>query len=613
MEKSVVIRLLAGFVLFAAALIIKPASPVLEVVLYAIPYLLVGWDILYFAGRNILKGRVFDEYFLMSIATVGAFAVGKYSEAVAVMLFYQIGEYLQERAVEKSRRSIAALMDIRPDVAFVVKNGVLERVSPEQVKVGDIIAVSPGDKIPVDGVVVEGASAVDTSAITGEPLPRDVLAGSEVLSGCVNQTGFLKIQVKKEYRDSTVSKILELVENSVAKKASREKFITKFARVYTPAVVAFAAMLAFLPPVFTGDRLEIWIYRALVFLVIACPCALVISVPLAFFVGIGGASRLGILIKGGSGIDALSKTETVVFDKTGTLTSGEFTVFGIRPSSMPADKLLYYAAHAEYHSNHPISKSIRTAFGEIEDIGIISNIREIPGYGVSALVGGDLVLAGSMRLMTERGVAVDSRFKEHAGSAVHVAVNGEYAGLIEVSDTTKPDAAEAVKELKSIGVKNTVMLTGDNRQSAEKAAGEIGIDTVYSELLPSDKVEIIEKLLRQKSKGTLAYAGDGINDAPALARADVGIAMGGFGSDAAIEASDVVIMTDEPLKIPRTIRLARRTLGIAKQNIFIALAVKGAVLLLGALGIATMWQAVFADVGVTLIAILNSIRARSIA
>ncbi len=614
MEKRRIYRIAAGSALFIIALIMNPSGKIAAAATFSVSYLVVGCDVLLYAGRNIARGQVFDENFLMSIATLGAFAIGQYPEAVGVMLFYQVGEYLQERAVDSSRKSIAALMDIRPEVAYVEREGGIEKLSPEEVGVGEIIVVSPGDKIPLDGVVTEGSSSVDTSALTGEPVPRDVSAGAEVLSGCVNRTGLLKIRVNKEYGESTVSKILELVENSAARKAGREKFITKFARVYTPAVVALAALLAFLPPLVTGERLGTWVYRALVFLVISCPCALVISVPLAFFGGIGGASKLGILLKGGNCIEALAKTKTVVFDKTGTLTSGKFSVSEIRPANgVTEEQLLYYASHAEAFSTHPISESIRAAYGGPLDTGVVYDVGEKPGYGVSATVDKDAVLAGNLKLMAENGVETGGAPGYFGGSAVHVAVNGKYAGVIAVSDTIKPDAAEAVKELRSAGVAKTVMLTGDKRESAEKVAGPLGIDAVYSELLPADKVGITEKLLSEKHGGSvLVYAGDGINDAPVLARADVGIAMGGFGSDAAVEAADAVIMTDEPSKIPLAIRLSRRTLGIAKQNIALALAVKGAVLLLGALGVATMWEAVFADVGVTLLAVLNSTRAQRV-
>jgi Cd2+/Zn2+-exporting ATPase len=614
MEKRQIYRIFAGSALFVPALLIKPDNPAVSLLIFVIPYLTVGYDVLFRAGRNILQGQVFDENFLMGIATIGAFAVGEYPEAVGVMLFYQIGEYFQNRAVNRSRQSIAALMDIRPEVAFAERNGILEKLPPEEVKAGETIVVSPGEKIPLDGVVTQGSSSVDTSALTGEPIPKDVFEGSTVLGGSVNQTGLLKIRVEKEYGESTVSKILELVENSAARKAGREKFITKFARIYTPSVVIFAAALAFLPPLITGRNLGVWVYRALVFLVISCPCALVISVPLTFFGGIGGASRLGILIKGGNCIEALSRTETVVFDKTGTLTKGEFTVSMIKPAEdITEEKLLYCAAYAENFSSHPISKSIKTAYGKEIAADLISDVNETPGQGVSAVIGGESVLAGNAKLMSEHGINTGSETAGLAGSAVYVAVNGRYAGLIEVSDTAKPDSAGTIGELKTMGIKNTVILTGDKKESAEKTARSLGVDAVYAELLPSDKVDITEKLLSEKTKGTvLVYAGDGINDAPVLARADIGIAMGGFGSDAAIEAADAVIMTDEPSKIPLAIKLSRRTLRIAKQNIAVALVIKAAVLLLGAFGAATMWEAVFADVGVTIIAVINSMRAQRV-
>ena len=600
-------RIIAAAVLLAAGYLI-PAQGWVRLVVFLVPYAVIGWDILWKAVRNISHGQVFDENFLMALATVGAFCTGEFPEAVAVMLFYQIGELFQSYAVGKSRQSIASLMDIRPDYANLERDGKTEQVDPEEVAVGDVILVKPGEKIPLDGVVLEGDSMVNTSALTGESVPREAYPGSDVISGCINQNGLLRIRVTKEFGESTVAKILDLVENSSSKKAKAENFITKFARWYTPAVVIAAVLLAVIPPLILQGGWNDWIHRALIFLVISCPCALVISVPLSFFGGIGGASRNGILVKGGNYLESLAHAETVVFDKTGTLTRGVFNVTAIHPNSFSEADLLELAALAESYSDHPISRSIREAYGKDPDLSRVTDVEELSGRGVRVRIDGKTVCAGNDKLMEETGVQWHPCHR--VGTTVHIAVDGEYAGHIVISDEVKPDAAQAVSALKQQGISRTVMLTGDAKAVGESVAKELGLDEVHTELLPAGKVDCVEQLLKQKSaKGTLVFVGDGINDAPVLSRADIGIAMGAMGSDAAIEAADIVLMDDKPSKIADAIRIARKTLRIVTQNIVFALAVKGIVLLLGALGLANMWEAVFADVGVSVIAILNAMRA----
>ena len=578
----------------------------LKFLMYLVPYLIIGWDILWKAVRNIGHGQVFDENFLMCVATIGALVLGEYSEAVGVMLFYQVGELFQSVAVGRSRRSIAQLMDIRPDSANVERDGQILEVDPEEVAVGETIVIRPGEKVPLDGVVLEGASALNTAALTGESAPRDVAEGGELLSGCVNLTGLLKARVTKEFGQSTVAKILDLVENAASKKARAENFITRFARYYTPAVVFAALALAVVPSLVTGEW-GVWVHRALTFLVISCPCALVISIPLSFFGGIGGASAQGILVKGGSYLELLAKTETVVFDKTGTLTQGEFQVSALLPAPGVAEgELLECAALAERHSSHPIAQSLRRALGREIDPGRVTGVEEIPGHGVSALVDGRRVLAGSEKLM--RREHIDFRPCSQVGTVVHVAQEGRYLGCAVIADRVKPTAPAAVRALKSRGIR-TVMLTGDSQAVGEAVAEELGLDEVHAQLLPADKVDRLEALLERKSaKGVLAYVGDGVNDAPVLSRADVGIAMGAMGSDAAIEAADVVLMDDDPAKLARAMDIARKCLRIVKENIVFALGVKALFLLLGALGKTSMWGAVFADVGVAVIAILNAAR-----
>ncbi len=600
-------RIIAAAVLLGAGYLI-PAQGWVRLVVFLVPYAVIGWDILWKAVRNISHGQVFDENFLMALATVGAFFTGEFPEAVAVMLFYQIGELFQSYAVGKSRQSIASLMDIRPDYANLERDGKTEQVDPEEVAVGDVILVKPGEKIPLDGVVLEGDSMVNTSALTGESVPREAYPGSDVISGCINQNGLLRIRVTKEFGESTVAKILDLVENSSSKKAKAENFITKFARWYTPAVVIAAVLLAVIPPLILQGGWNDWIHRALIFLVISCPCALVISVPLSFFGGIGGASRNGILVKGGNYLESLAHAETVVFDKTGTLTRGVFNVTAIHPNSFSEEDLLELAALAESYSDHPISRSIREAYGKDPDLSRVTDVEELSGRGVRVRIDGKTVCAGNDKLMEETGVQWHPCHR--VGTTVHIAVDGEYAGHIVISDEVKPDAAQAVSALKQQGISRTVMLTGDAKAVGESVAKELGLDEVHTELLPAGKVDCVEQLLKQKSaKGTLVFVGDGINDAPVLSRADIGIAMGAMGSDAAIEAADIVLMDDKPSKIADAIRIARKTLRIVTQNIVFALAVKGIVLLLGALGLANMWEAVFADVGVSVIAILNAMRA----
>ena len=601
------VRIIAAAVLLAAGYLI-PAQGWVRLVVFLVPYAVIGWDILWKAVRNISHGQVFDENFLMALATVGAFFTGEFPEAVAVMLFYQIGELFQSYAVGKSRQSIASLMDIRPDYANLERDGKTEQVDPEEVAVGDVILVKPGEKIPLDGVVLEGDSMVNTSALTGESVPREAYPGSDVISGCINQNGLLRIRVTKEFGESTVAKILDLVENSSSKKAKAENFITKFARWYTPAVVIAAVLLAVVPPLILQGGWNDWIHRALIFLVISCPCALVISVPLSFFGGIGGASRNGILVKGGNYLESLAHAETVVFDKTGTLTRGVFNVTAIHPNSFSEADLLELAALAESYSDHPISRSIREAYGKDPDLSRVTDVEELSGRGVRVRIDGKTVCAGNDKLMEETGVQWHPCHR--VGTTVHIAVDGEYAGHIVISDEVKPDAVQAVSALKQQGISRTVMLTGDAKAVGESVAKELGLDEVHTELLPAGKVDCVEQLLKQKSaKGTLVFVGDGINDAPVLSRADIGIAMGAMGSDAAIEAADIVLMDDKPSKIADAIRIARKTLRIVTQNIVFALAVKGIVLLLGALGLANMWEAVFADVGVSVIAILNAMRA----
>lgn len=574
--------------------------------LYLIPYFVIGWDILWKAVRNISRGQVFDENFLMCVATIGALVLGEYSEAVGVMLFYQVGELFQSVAVGKSRRSIAQLMDIRPDCANVERDGQILEVDPDEVAVGETIVVRPGEKIPLDGVVLEGASAIDTAALTGESAPRDVVVGSELLSGCVSLTGLLKVRVTREFGQSTVAKILDLVENASAKKAKAENFITKFARYYTPAVVCSALALAIIPSLVTGEW-GVWVHRALTFLVISCPCALVISIPLSFFGGIGGASAQGILVKGGNYLELLAKTETVVFDKTGTLTQGVFEVSSLNPApGVTEHDLLEAAALAERHSGHPIAQSLRRALGADIDPSRVTDVREIPGHGVSALADGKRVLAGNEKLMKREGVRPLPCGA--AGTIVHVAREGRYLGCAVISDQLKPTAPAAVKALKAQGIR-TVMLTGDSEAVGRAVAGQLGLDEVHAQLLPADKVERLEALLERKSeKGVLAYVGDGVNDAPVLSRADVGIAMGAMGSDAAIEAADVVLMDDDPAKLGRAMEIARKCMRIVRENIVFALGVKALFLILGARGDVSMWGAVFADVGVAVIAIINATR-----
>lgn len=606
-QKKQLARIVSAAVLFllAAAL---PLSPAVEMAAFLLCYALIGWDIVWKAVTNILHGQVFDENFLMTVATVGALCLNEYSEGVAVMLFYQVGEWFQSYAVNKSRRSISSLMDIRPDSANVIRSGGIEQVDPEEVQIGETIVVRAGERIPLDGTIIEGASSLDTSALTGESLPREVAAGEDVISGCINQSGTLQVRVSKIYGESTVAKILDLVENASSKKSKSEAFITRFARYYTPLVVIAAVILAVLPPLISGQSFAIWIERALTFLVISCPCALVISVPLSFFGGIGGASKCGVLIKGSNYLEALAKTETVVFDKTGTLTKGSFAVSGLYPQDITKEKLIELAAYAEKDSTHPISTSIRDFYGKTIDGRRIKNVKEIAGFGVQAELDGKVILAGNAKLMREQKIAFAP--VDEPGTVVYVAEDGRYAGAILIEDEIKADAAAAIKDLKASGVKKTVMLTGDAAAVGKKVAAKLKLDAAYTELLPADKVDHMEQLLSETSdKGKLTFVGDGINDAPVLARADIGIAMGGLGSDAAIEAADVVIMTDEPSKIATAMRISRKTLRIVRQNIVFALGVKALVLILGALGIASMWAAVFADVGVAVIAILNAIRA----
>ena len=606
-QKRMLFRVLASAVLFAVALLL-PTEGWLRLFTFLIPYAVIAWDVLWRAVRNIAHGQVFDENFLMSLATVGALATGEYPEAVFVMLFYQVGELFQSYAVAQSRKSITSLMDIRPDYANIEVDGQLRQVDPEDVAVGDTIVIKAGERIPLDGVVLEGTSNVDTAALTGESLPREAQPGDDVISGCVNLSGLLRVRVTKAFEESTVAKILDLVENSSSKKAKAENFITKFARYYTPAVVLAAVALALLPPLFTSIQWVDSIQRALNFLVVSCPCALVISVPLSFFGGIGGASKNGILVKGGNYLEVLAKTELVVFDKTGTLTRGVFNVTAIHPDHCGEAQLLELAALAESYSDHPISRSLKEAYGKELDASRVSNVEELSGRGVRATVDGRQICAGNDKLMEDIGVSWHPCHR--VGTTVHVASDGVYLGHIVISDEVKPDAKEAITALKACGVRRTVMLTGDAKAVGESVAQELGLDEVHTQLLPADKVTRVEALLGEVSpKGALAFVGDGINDAPVLSRADIGIAMGGLGSDAAIEAADIVLMDDKPSKLADAIRIARRTLAIVRQNIVFALAVKFLVLALSAAGVANMWEAVFADVGVSVIAILNAMRA----
>ena len=606
-QKRMLFRVLASAVLFAVALLL-PTEGWLRLFTFLIPYAVIAWDVLWRAVRNIAHGQVFDENFLMSLATVGALATGEYPEAVFVMLFYQVGELFQSYAVDQSRKSITSLMDIRPDYANIEVDGQLRQVDPEDVAVGDTIVIKAGERIPLDGVVLEGTSNVDTAALTGESLPREAQPGDDVISGCVNLSGLLRVRVTKAFEESTVAKILDLVENSSSKKAKAENFITKFARYYTPAVVLAPVALALLPPLFTSIQWVDSIQRALNFLVVSCPCALVISVPLSFFGGIGGASKNGILVKGGNYLEVLAKTELVVFDKTGTLTRGVFNVTAIHPDHCGEAQLLELAALAESYSDHPISRSLKEAYGKELDASRVSNVEELSGRGVRATVDGRQICAGNDKLMEDIGVSWHPCHR--VGTTVHVASDGVYLGHIVISDEVKPDAKEAITALKACGVRRTVMLTGDAKAVGESVAQELGLDEVHTQLLPADKVTRVEALLGEVSpKGALAFVGDGINDAPVLSRADIGIAMGGLGSDAAIEAADIVLMDDKPSKLADAIRIARRTLAIVRQNIVFALAVKFLVLALSAAGVANMWEAVFADVGVSVIAILNAMRA----
>ncbi len=621
-QRIMLLRIIAAAVLLIVLNVIPFASDAgwLRFLLYLAPYLVIGYDILLKAGKGIRNRQVFDENFLMAVATVGAIALallersGDYTEAIAVMLFYQVGEWFQSYAVGKSRRNISELMDIRPDYANMERDGKLERVDPDEVEIGTVIVVQPGEKVPIDGVIVEGSSSLNTSALTGESLPRDAKEGDEIISGCINMTGVLKIRTTKEFGESTVSKILDLVENASSRKSRSEDFISRFARIYTPAVCYAALALAILPPLARMLALGMpadwgtWIYRALTFLVISCPCALVISIPLSFFAGIGGASNAGVLVKGSNYLETLSQTKIVVFDKTGTLTQGVFEVNGIHHNELEDAKLVEYAALAESASSHPISKSLQKAYGKEIDRSRVSDVREISGNGVIAKVDGVEVAAGNDKLMERMGIGYKNC--HCVGTIIHMAINGEYAGHIVISDIVKPHSAQAVRELKASGVRKTVMLTGDARKVADQVAESLGIDEVYSELLPAGKVEKVEELLRMKpEKAKLAFVGDGINDAPVLGRADIGIAMGAMGSDAAIEAADVVLMDDDPMKIVKAIRISRKCLRIVYQNIVFAIGIKLVCLALGAVGIANMWLAIFADVGVMILAVLNAIRA----
>lgn len=617
-QKKVLIRIIISALLLIILNFI-PSTGILRFILYMIPYLVIGYDILKKAGKGIVRRQVFDENFLMAVATVGAVIIaltrdGDYTEAIAVMLFYQIGELFQSYAVGKSRKNISELMDIRPDYANVESENGIVRKDPDEVEIGTIIVVNTGEKIPIDGIVEEGSASLNTSALTGESVPRDAKVGDEVISGCINMNGMLRIRTTKEFGESTVSKVLDLVENASSRKSKSEAFISKFARIYTPAVCYFALALAIIPPAVRGVVLSLdpqwseWIYRALTFLVISCPCALVISIPLSFFAGIGGASKEGILVKGSNYLETLSRTKYVVFDKTGTLTRGIFEVSGIHHNTIENDRLIEYAALAESASTHPISRSLKRAYGKTPDLSRVKNVREISGKGILAEVDGKEIAAGNGRLMDKLGIEYIPC--HHPGTIIHIAIDGEYSGHILISDMVKPESAEAIRELKSTGIKKTVMLTGDAASVASHVAEEVGVDEVYSELLPADKVSQVERLISEKDeKDKLAFTGDGINDAPVLSRADIGIAMGAMGSDAAIEAADVVLMDDNPLKIAKAIKIARKCMRIVYENIWFAIGIKIICLVLGALGLAGMWLAVFADVGVMIIAVLNAIRA----
>ena len=603
------IKIIISAILFVLALVIPFSNELINNGLFIISYLVVGFEILKKAVRNIFRGKVFDENFLMAVATIGAFAIGEFPEAVAVMLFYQVGELFQSYAVDKSRKSIASLMDIRPDYANIEKDGKVEKVDPDEVKIGDIIIVKTGEKIPLDGVVVDGTSSLDTMALTGESVPRVVKTEDEVLSGCINKDGLLKIRVTKEFGESTVSKILDLVENASSKKSKSENFITKFAKYYTPTVVIIAVLLAFIPPIILKDfsTFSVWLYRALSFLVVSCPCALVISIPLSFFGGIGGASKMGILIKGSNYLEALANTETVVFDKTGTLTEGIFEVQDIYAKGIEKDELLRIVAHAENYSNHPIAKSVKKAYNKEIDEKIIKNPQELSGKGIWAKIDEKDILVGNEKLMLEE--KIDFKKCDEVGTILYVAIDKKYVGYVLIADKIKQDSPKTIRELKAMNIKKTVMLTGDKKEVGEYVAKKLNMDKVYTELLPDGKVEKVEELLKQKSeKGKLVFVGDGINDAPVLTISDIGVAMGGLGSDAAIEAADIVIMTDETSKISKAINLSKKTMRIVRENIIFAIFVKIAVLVLTAFGASTMWEAVFADVGVSVIAIINALR-----
>ena len=602
------IKIIIALILFCIALIVKFNNEWINNIIYIISYIIVGFEIVKKAVRNIFRGKVFDENFLMTVATIGAFCIGEFPEAVAVMLFYQIGELFQNYAVDKSRKSISNLMDIRPDYANVERDGKIQKVDPEDVKIGEIIIVKPGEKIPLDGCVVEGKSSLDTKALTGESLPREILEGEEVLSGCINLNGLIKVEVTKEFGESTVSKILDLVENASSKKSKSENFITKFAAYYTPIVVIIAVILAIVPPLVIENAVfSDWLYRALSFLVVSCPCALVISIPLSFFGGIGGASKMGVLIKGSNYLEALANTEIVVFDKTGTLTEGVFEVQKVKAIDISVEELLKLTAYAENYSNHPISLSVKKAYNKEIDEKQIVKTQELSGRGIVATIGNKEILVGNEKLMKEKQINFEKCYD--IGTILYVAIDKKYAGYILISDRIKEDSVKAISNLKKNNVKQTVMLTGDRKDVGERVAKQLGIDKVYTELLPDGKVEKVEELLKEKSeKGKLAFVGDGINDAPVLAISDIGIAMGGLGSDAAIEAADVVLMTDEPSKIVNAIKLSKKTMRIVKENIIFAILVKVIVLILSALGISTMWEAVFADVGVSILAIINALR-----
>lgn len=603
------IKIIISAILFVLALVITFSNEWINNGLFIISYLVVGFEILKKAVRNIFRGKVFDENFLMAVATIGAFAIGEFPEAVAVMLFYQVGELFQSYAVDKSRKSIASLMDIRPDYANIEKDGKIEKVDPDEVKIGDIIIVKTGEKIPLDGVIIEGRSSLDTMALTGESVPRVVKIEDEVLSGCINKDGLLKIRVTKEFGESTVSKILDLVENASSKKSKSENFITKFAKYYTPTVVIIAVLLAFIPPIILKDfnTFSVWLYRALSFLVVSCPCALVISIPLSFFGGIGGASKMGILIKGSNYLEALANTETVVFDKTGTLTEGIFEVQDIYAEGVEKDELLRIVAHAENYSNHPIAKSVKKAYNKEIDEKIIKNPQELSGKGIWAKIDEKDILVGNEKLMLEE--KIDFKKCDEVGTILYVAIDKKYVGYVLIADKIKQDSPKTIRELKAMNIKETVMLTGDKKEVGEYVAKKLNMDKVYTELLPDGKVEKVEELLKQKSeKGKLVFVGDGINDAPVLTISDIGVAMGGLGSDAAIEAADIVIMTDETSKISKAINLSKKTMRIVRENIIFAIFVKIAVLVLTAFGASTMWEAVFADVGVSVIAIINALR-----